>query len=79
MEDTRKTDTEEKKWWNKVVIFVFFVHKKYSRSFITLWLNHLCRMEYFNNVFTTFRGLERVSFAAVYAGSESSQISSNIS
>ncbi len=22
-----KTDTEEKKLWNKVVIFVFFVHK----------------------------------------------------
>ncbi len=78
MEETRKIDTEEKKLWNKVVILVFFVHKKYSRSFITLWLNHLCHMEYFNNVFTTL-GLERVSFAAVYAGSESSQISSNIS
>ncbi len=31
------TDTEEKKFVNKVVIFVFFI---YSRSFITLRLNH---------------------------------------
>uniref|UniRef100_A0A672PM79 Guanylate cyclase n=1 Tax=Sinocyclocheilus grahami TaxID=75366 RepID=A0A672PM79_SINGR len=33
-------NTEEKKLWNKVIIFVFFVHKKYSRSFIKLRLNH---------------------------------------
>ncbi len=36
-------------------------------------------MDYFNNVFTTFLGLERVSCIAVYAGSESSRISSKIS
>ncbi len=34
------TDTEEKKLLNKIVIFVFFVHKKYFRSFLTLQLNH---------------------------------------
>ncbi len=34
------SDTEEKKWLNKVVIFVFFVHKKYYCSFITFRLNH---------------------------------------
>ncbi len=25
---------------NKVIIFVFFIHKKYYHSFIKLWLNH---------------------------------------
>ncbi len=34
-----KIDTEEKKSLNKV-IFVFFMHKMYSHSFITLQLNH---------------------------------------
>ncbi len=35
-----ETDTEEKKWLNKVIL-VFFSHKKkYSHSFITLWSNH---------------------------------------
>ncbi len=33
-ERVEMTDTEEKKLLNKVVIFVFSVHKKYSRSFI---------------------------------------------
>ncbi len=65
-----ETDTEEKKSFNKVV-FVFFTHKKYSQS----W----CLMDYFNDVFTTFLGLERFSCIAVYAGSESSLISSKIS
>ncbi len=36
------TDTEEKKLLNKVVIFVFFAHKKHYRSFIKLRLNHRC-------------------------------------
>ncbi len=54
-----------------LVIFVFFAYKKYSCSFVTLWLNHWCHMDYFNNVLTTFLGIERVSYVAVYAGSES--------
>ncbi len=33
-------------------------------------------MDYFNNILTTFLGLEHVSCVAVFAGSESSQISS---
>ncbi len=33
-------------------------------------------MDYFNNVLTTFLGLERVSCVALYKGSESSRISS---
>ncbi len=35
-----KTDTEEKTLLNKVVIFVFFAHKKHSH-FITLQLNQM--------------------------------------
>ncbi len=42
---------------NKVIIFVFFAYKKYSRSFIKLWLNHWCHMDYFTDVLTTFLGL----------------------
>ncbi len=57
----------------------FFCTQKYSRSFITLWLNHWCHMDYFNNVFTTFLGLECGSCIAVCAGSESSRISSKVS
>ncbi len=54
-------EPEEKKLLNKVVIFVFFAHKKYSCGFI--------------NVLTTFLGLERGSSLVVYGGSESSWIS----
>ncbi len=61
---------------NKVIIFVFFAHKMYSRK---LRLKHWCHMDYFNNVITAFLGLERGSCTAVYEGSESSQISSKIS
>ncbi len=52
-----KTDMEKTKWLNKVIICVFFAHKKYSRSFRKLWLNHWCPMGYFNNVLTTFWAL----------------------
>ncbi len=71
-----QTGMEEKKWLNKVIIFVFFAHKKYSRGFIKLRLNHRCHMDYFNNVLTTFLDLEHVSN---YAGSESSRILSKTS
>ncbi len=46
----------KKKLLNKVIILVFFAHKKYSHSFITSLLNHWCHMNYFNNVITTFLG-----------------------
>ncbi len=39
---------------NKVVIFVFFMHKKYSHSSITLQLNPWCHMDYFIDVLATF-------------------------
>ncbi len=37
----------------------------FSRSFITLRLNHWCHMDYFNDVCTTFLGLECVSCVAI--------------
>ncbi len=74
MNTDTKTDTEENKMLNKVVILVFYAHKKYSRSFLTLRLNYWCHMEYFNIVLTTFLGLECVSWIAVYGESESSLI-----
>ncbi len=41
--------------------------------------NKIVDMDYFNNLLTTFLGLESVTCAAVFAGSESSRISSKIS
>ncbi len=61
---------------NKVIIFVFFAHKKYSCSFVKLWLNHLCHMDYFTDVLATFLSLDRVRILAVYGGSESSRSAS---
>ncbi len=43
-EDKSKTGREEKKLLNKIIIFVFFAHNRYSRSFITLKLNHWCHI-----------------------------------
>ncbi len=48
-----------------------FTHKKYYRSFIKLRLNHWCHIDYFNDVLTTFLGLERGNCVVVYVGSES--------
>ncbi len=71
----QKTDTEEKTLLNKVIIFVFFSHKKYSHSFIKL----RSTTDVTWTIFTTFLGLERGRTLAVYAGSENSRISSKIS
>ncbi len=51
---------------NKVVIFVFFAHKKYSRSFVKLRLNPWCHMDYFNDLLATFLSLDGGSMLAVY-------------
>ncbi len=51
---------------NKVIIFVFFAHKKYSRSFVKLRLNHWCHMDYFNDLLATFLSLDRLRILAVY-------------
>ncbi len=64
-----KTDMEDKKLLNEVVIFICFAHKRYSRSIIKLQSNHCYHMDYFINVLTTFLGLEGASCVAVYAGS----------
>ncbi len=50
---------------NKVVIFVFFAYKKYSHSFEKLRLNHWWQMDYFDDVFHTFLGLDSVMYSAV--------------
>ncbi len=63
---------------NKVVFFLSFAHKKYSRSFVKLRLNPWCHMDYFTNLLATFLDLDRVRTLAVYGGSESSQIPSKI-
>ncbi len=55
-----KTDMEEKKLLNTIFLFVFFEHKKDPCSFIKLRLTHWSHMDYFNDVPTTFLGLERV-------------------
>ncbi len=44
------------------VIFVLFPYKKYSRCFITLWLNHWWQMDYFGDAFL---GLDSVIYLAV--------------
>ncbi len=67
----------QKKLLNNVVIFVFFAHKKYFH-FIKLRLILWCHMDYFNDVLTTFLGLERVSCIAVYAGQKALGFNQNI-
>ncbi len=72
----RLTRTRRNCW---IKLFLSSLHTNYSRCFIKLRLNHWCHMGYFNDVLTTFLGLERGSSIAVYGGSESSRISSKIS
>ncbi len=50
---------------NKVVIFIFFAYKKYFRHFIMFRLNHWWQMDYFDDVFHTFLGLDSVIYLAV--------------
>ncbi len=50
---------------NKVIIFVLFLYKKYSRCFITLWLNHWWQVDYSDNVSLTFLCLDSESYLAV--------------
>ncbi len=62
----------------KVIILVFFAHKKYSRSFVKLQLNPWCHMDYFNDLLAMFLDLDHVRILAVYGGSESSRDASKI-
>ncbi len=50
---------------SKVVIFIFFAYKKYSRRFITFRLYHWWQIDYFDDVFHTFLGLDSVIYLAV--------------
>ncbi len=50
---------------NKVIIFIFFAYKKYSRRFIKFRLNHWWQMDYFGDVFHTFLGLDSAIYLAV--------------
>ncbi len=62
-----ETDPEEKTFFNKVIIFVFFAHKKHPRSFIMLRLNHLCHMDCFNSILIMFLALKCGSCVAGFA------------
>ncbi len=77
-ERASKTNIQENKLSNKV-IFVFFVHKKFYRSFIKLRLYHRCHMDYFNMSLLPFWALNAVgmngSCVAICAQSGSSRIS----
>ncbi len=58
-------DREETNCSINVVIFIFFAYKKYSRRFIKFWLNHWWQMDYSDDVFHTFLGLDSVIYLAV--------------
>ncbi len=75
--NARRRLTPKRRYW-LVVIFVFFMNKVFS-FFVMLLLNPWCHMDYFNDVLTTFLGLEWGSSLVCYAGSESSQILLNVS
>ncbi len=67
------TDTELYTFFNKR-IFVFFVHKSYSCSFIKLRLNQWCYVEYFINFLTSFLGLGCGSCVALHTALRFPQI-----
>ena len=47
---------------------LFLAHKKYSRHFIILRLNHCSHMNCFKYVFSSFLGIESVNYLAGNAG-----------
>ena len=64
---------------NKVVIFVFLAHKKYSRRLINLRLSHGSHLDYFNDVFTNFSGPASFDPIEAYGGvSQLSDLIKNI-
>ncbi len=71
------SDTGEKKILNKV-IFVFFAHKKYSRSFIKLRLNHCCHMDYLTMSLLPFWALNVVVVLLSMQGQKLSDFIKNI-
>ncbi len=71
----RRLTWKRRNCWIKT-LFLFSLHTK--RILIALY-NYGWTPDYFTNILTTVLGLEHVSCIAVYAESESSQISSKIS
>ncbi len=67
------------KLFQKVIIYVFFVYKMYSRSFVKLQLNPWCQIDYFTDLLAMFLDIDRDNYIAVYGVSESSQNSLKIS
>ncbi len=65
-----ESDWKIRNCWTKLFFLFSLCTKKYSCSFVKLYLNIWCHMDYFNDVLTTFLGLERGSSIAVYAGSK---------
>ncbi len=59
---------------NKIILFGFFVLKKYSRNFVKLRLNPWWHMDYFTDLDAMFLSIDRVRTLAVYGGAESSQV-----
>ncbi len=59
-----RRDEEEKNCWIKSL------HKKYSRSFVKLRLNHWCHINYLQYFITTFLCLECVRNLVVYGESQ---------
>ncbi len=59
------SDTEETNCCIKVVIFVFFPYNKYSCHLIKFRLNPGWQMDYFDNAFHTFLGLDSVLYLVV--------------
>ncbi len=57
----------EEELLNKVVLFVFFAHKKYSRSFIKLSLKHWCHMDYFNDVLSRDGHFPKILHSNIWA------------
>ncbi len=49
-----------------LAVIVFFVYKKYSRSFVKLRLNPRCHMDYFTDLLAAFLDVGRGNIIAVY-------------
>ncbi len=65
----QKTETQRRRYcaqfFKKLVIFVLFPYKNYSRRFITSWLNYWWQMKYSGDAFHTFMDLDSAIYLAV--------------
>ncbi len=70
---------EEKNCWIKSLFLFSLRTKKYFHSFVKLQLNPWCHMDYFTNILAICLWTWEHFSCIVYAGTESSRISSKIS